>query len=173
MNIIETISSCLNDTVQSIVEKNRIKAQVNRLRLVMRSEAKSINKAYIELGKEYYRKIKEEEISPSDEAKDYCSSIVKSTERFKRAIARYHELIDSSVIEIENNIEPEEEENGDITLCCSYEEESPTIDKLDMDNADNCDCSEKPESQIDDIQSVKDKIDEMIDITSRSDSSEE
>lgn len=122
MNIIESIGSCFNDAVQSIVEKNRTKAQINRLRLVMRSEAKTINKAYIELGKEYYRKIKDKELEASDEANDYCHAIVKSSERFKRAIARYHELIDSQVIAGENNLAPEEdEENGDITLCCSYE----------------------------------------------------
>ena len=57
MNFLETIGSCLNDTVQTLVERNRVKAQINRLRLVMRSEAKTINKAYIELGKEYYKKI--------------------------------------------------------------------------------------------------------------------
>lgn len=175
MKIIESIGACLNETVQTIVEKNRIKAQINRLRLVMRSEAKSINRAYIELGKEYYKKIKNDEASASDEAENYCSAIVKSTDRFNRAVARYHDLVDKRVIDmVQDDIEAEEECDGDITLCCSYEEDSPIIDNLEADSADNCDCKESEEvSSDDDLQSVKDKIDEMIDITGKSDSTEE
>lgn len=173
MNIIESIGSCFNDAVQSIVEKNRTKAQINRLRLVMRSEAKTINKAYIELGKEYYRKIKDKELETSDEANDYCHAIVKSSERFKRAIARYHELIDSQVIAGENNLAPEEdEENGDITLCCSYEESSSAddaaADKLDAEKSEEPETNTASEFKGDDLQAVKDKVDEMIDITGKS-----
>lgn len=183
MNIFESIGSCLNDAVQSVVEKNRINAQVNRLRLVMRSESKTMNKAYLELGKEYYKKIKSGEITPTDEAEEYCDSIVKSGERFKRAIARYHELIDTQVIagdavELEDD---DEEETADITLCCSYEEESAAVDKLDIDS-DNAPAepqekaAEEPEAaenvetdktDADELQSVKDKIDELIDSTEK------
>lgn len=177
MNIFESIGGCLNDAVQSIVEKNRIKAQVNRLRLVMRSEAKAINKAYIELGKEYYRKIKENELKASDEANEYCQSIVKSSDRFKRAIARYHELIDSQVIADGSEIaDEEEEESGDITLCCSYEEESTadsepieaSADKLDAEKTEESEVNASSEFKGDDLQAVKDKVDEMIDSTGKS-----
>ncbi|MGN0455989.1 MAG: hypothetical protein ACI4F2_03945 [Acutalibacteraceae bacterium] len=176
MNIFESIGGCLNDAVQSIVEKNRIKAQVNRLRLVMRSEAKAINKAYIELGKEYYRKIKENELNASDEANEYCQAIVKSSERFKRAIARYHDLIDSQVIADGSEIADDEDESGDITLCCSYEEESKadyeadeaSADKLDAEKSEESEANASSEFKGDDLQAVKDKVDEMIDITGKS-----
>ncbi|MCQ4021441.1 MULTISPECIES: hypothetical protein [unclassified Ruminococcus] len=172
MNIFESIGSCLSDAVQTVVEKNRIKAQVNRLRLVMRSEAKTINKAYIELGKEYYRKIKDNELAASDEAKEHCQSIVNSSKRFKRAIARYHELIDSQVIaESELTSDDEEDESGDITLCCSYEEASTSDeapnDKLDAQPSQPLDDEADSEFKADDIQSVKDKLDEMTDSTSK------
>ena len=178
MNIFESIGCCFNDAVQSIVEKNRTKAQVNRLRLVMRSEAKTINKAYIELGKEYYRKIKDNELTASDEAKDYCEAIVKSSERFKRAITRYHELIDSQVIAGGSELPVEEEDdNGDITLCCSYEEDSAAddsaADKLDAEKPEQSDGTADDEYKDDDLQSVKDKIDETINTSGKSDSNEE
>lgn len=182
MNIFESIGSCLNDAVQAVVEKNRINAQVNRLRLVMRSESKTMNKAYLELGKEYYKKIKSGEVTPTDEAEECCASIVKSSERFKRAIARYHELIDTQVIAgtsvgLEDN---DDEENADITLCCSYEEESTAVDKLDIDGSvtaepqdkttepsETTDAVEADKTEADELQSVKEKIDNLIDSTEK------
>lgn len=162
MNFFETIGNCLNDTVQTLVEKNRVKAQVNRLRLVMRSEAKSINKAYIELGKEYYKKIKDGELSPSAEADNHCNSIVKSGERFKKAVARYHELMDKQLIDADTDIDTDDEDDAeDITLCCSYEESS-TVDKLDECHCNECSEEGEDEESFDELQSVKDKVDEMI-----------
>lgn len=181
MNIFESIGSCLNDTVQSLVEKNRVKAQINRLRLVMRSEAKTINKAYIQLGKEYYKKIKDGEIKPSDESEEYCTAIVKATDRFKRAVSRYHELIDSQVIEQENP-EIDEDDGEDITLCCSYEDEnnpqtssaqapdteSPVESEEEI--SDEVVADDKPADES--IEDVKKKIEEMIDISSSSEKEE-
>lgn len=173
MNILESIGSCLNDTVQSLVEKNRIKAQINRLRLVMRSEAKTINKAYIQLGKEYYKKIKDGEVKPGNDAEEYCAAIAKATDRFKRAVSRYHELIDSQVIEQESsNID--EDEGEDITLCCSYEDESKS--QSSSAQADDAQISKEDEASDkpaeDSIEDVKKKIDEMIDISSSSEKEE-
>lgn len=166
MNIFETIGCCVSDTFQAIIEKNRIKAQINRLRLVMRSETKTIDKAYIELGKEYFKKLKNGEQDGSAEAQELCSSIVKATERFKRAIARYHELIDTQVISCEPDLAPEDEEedeNGDITLCCSYDEEkSETTDNAECTEQDVADDEAEP-SKNDDSQSVKDKLEEAAD----------
>ena len=47
---VETVSS----VTQTLVEKNRQNAQLNRLRTVMRNECEMINRAYISLGKKYY-----------------------------------------------------------------------------------------------------------------------
>lgn len=134
MNIFETVGSCIGDAVQSIIEKNKINAQVNRLRLVMRGETKAINRSYIALGKEYYKRIRENEVSPSDDAEEYCSVIIRSGERLKRAIRRYHELIDTRVIAGCSTVD--EDDNRDITLCCSYEEECAAVDKLEEGTQD-------------------------------------
>jgi phage terminase large subunit-like protein len=61
MAIYDTVRNtitCAVDTVssvtQTIIEKNRTKAQMNRLRTIMKNEAEMINRAYITLGKKYY-----------------------------------------------------------------------------------------------------------------------
>ncbi len=186
MNIFSTIGSCLGDTVQSIIEKNRIKAQINRLRLVMRSETKTINKAYIELGKEYYKKLKCGEQEGSYEAQELCASIVKANERFKRAIARYHELIDTQVIAGDQQIAADEDENdgGDITLCCSYDEDGEAVEEKSSDErpteesaaptatdeaskpAASCEPDDEAAFSCDDTQSEKNKLEDMTDISS-------
>ena len=181
MNIFSTIGSCLGDTVQAIIEKNRIKAQVNRLRLVMRSETKTINKAYIELGKEYYKKLKCGEQEGSAETQELCASIVKANERFKRAIARYHELIDTQVIAGDRQLDPDEEESegGDITLCCSYDEQNDTADKSEPAEPAEETEPEKPQEQEpakesddesvfsgDDQQAERNKLEDLTDISS-------
>ena len=172
MNIFSTIGSCLGDTVQAIIEKNRIKAQVNRLRLVMRSETKTINKAYIELGKEYYKKLKGGEQE---------ASAVKANERFKRAIARYHELIDTQVIAGDRQLDPDEEESegGDITLCCSYDEQNDNAEESAPAEPAEETGSEKPQEQEpakepddesvfsgDDQQAERNKLEDLTDISS-------
>ena len=63
--IIDKVKSTMNtaaDTIttvaQNFVEKNRTKAKLNRLRMVMKSESELMNRAYIALGKEYYEMLK-------------------------------------------------------------------------------------------------------------------
>lgn len=172
MNFLETIGSCLNDTVQTLVERNRVKAQINRLRLVMRSEAKTINKAYIELGKEYYKKIKNDELKPDSGTEEYCTAIVKATDRFKRAVSRYHELIDSQMID-QKKTEFDEDENEDITLCCSYEDttqtspakaDDSTQSEQEEDISDEVMQGDKPADES--IEDVKKEFDDMTDINS-------
>ena len=60
-NILDTIRGTMNTAgetlstmAQTFVEKNRTKAKLNRLRMVMKSESELMNRAYIALGKEYY-----------------------------------------------------------------------------------------------------------------------
>ena len=61
MTILDSVKGTVNtavDTIssvaQTIVEKNRTNAKLNRLRLVMKSESELMNRAYIALGKAMY-----------------------------------------------------------------------------------------------------------------------
>ena len=58
MTILDSVKGTVNtavDTIssvaQTIVEKNRTNAKLNRLRLVMKSESELMNRAYIALGR--------------------------------------------------------------------------------------------------------------------------
>ena len=53
-----TAVDTLSTVAQSFVEKNRTKAKLNRLRMVMKNESELMNRAYIALGKEYYEVLK-------------------------------------------------------------------------------------------------------------------
>ena len=48
-----TASDTLTNVTQNIVEKSHNKTKLNHLKKEMRSELESLNRAYIELGKEY------------------------------------------------------------------------------------------------------------------------
>ena len=68
MTIFDSVKGTVNaavDTIsavtQTIVEKNRTNAKLNRLRLVMKSESELMNRAYIALGKTYYDSEKRQE----------------------------------------------------------------------------------------------------------------
>ena len=57
--VLDTVMSTVNSAVetlstvaQNFVEKNRTKAKLNRLRMVMKSESGLMNRAYIAVGKE-------------------------------------------------------------------------------------------------------------------------
>ena len=51
---VSTAVDTISTVAQSIVEKNRTNAKLNRLRLVMKSESELMNRAYIALGKQFY-----------------------------------------------------------------------------------------------------------------------
>ena len=72
---VDTISS----VAQSIVEKNRTNAKLNRLRLVMKSESELMNRAYIALGKQLYESQKNGKAVSAENQEKLFEVIVKST----------------------------------------------------------------------------------------------
>ena len=57
-----TAADTISTVAQTFVEKNRTKAKLNRLRMVMKSESELMNRAYIALGKEYYEMLKKGDV---------------------------------------------------------------------------------------------------------------
>lgn len=117
--------TCAVDTVssvtQTIIEKNRTKAQMNRLRTIMKNEAEMINRAYITLGKKYYEnKINNRAESCKDE-EELFKIIENSKEQIRRARDRYRKLIESQTVEVIRKYDVEDLE--DITVACSNEDE--------------------------------------------------
>ena len=76
MTILDSVKGTVNtavDTIssvaQTIVEKNRTNAKLNRLRLVMKSESELMNRAYIALGKSFYENTKKGESVSEEQQK--------------------------------------------------------------------------------------------------------
>lgn len=118
---VDTISS----VAQSIVEKNRTNAKLNRLRLVMKNESELMNRAYIALGKQLYESQKHGKAVSAENQEKLFEVIEKSKAKIARARECYRKIVDS-----QNDIfygTPDEEkeyssgEVVDITVACSNE----------------------------------------------------
>lgn len=136
MTIFETVKGTVNtavDTIssvaQSIVEKNRTNAKLNRLRLVMKNESELMNRAYIALGKYYFENAKNGDIAPADEQKKLFEVIKKSKAKIAKARSCYRKIVDSRNDIFYGNTEdietPDYDSSNivDITVACSNESE--------------------------------------------------
>lgn len=132
MTLFQSVKSTINTAVdtlatvtQSLVEKNRTNAKLNRLRLVMKNESELMNRAYITLGKQYYENTKNGKMPLSDEHKKLFDLIEKSKNKIAKARDCYRKIVDS-----QNDIfygTPEvvttydSSDIVDITVACSNE----------------------------------------------------
>lgn len=125
---VETIST----VTQSLVEKNRTNAKLNRLRLIMKNESELMNRAYIELGKQYFEKQKAGDFAPNDKQKKLFEVIEKSKAKIAKARDCYRKIVDSQndifygkTDEPADSTQPTEP-IVDITVACSNENEYST-----------------------------------------------
>ncbi len=145
MNLLDKVGEGLAASVDVLVEKNRQLAQLNRLAAIIKTETDMIDRAYIALGKQYF-KILEGNAEENDVSR-ICEVIKFSEERLKKAQARYDyvkvygvptssvdtvdmihtndsETTDEPVEIPENNTDNDtvpEEENTDITIAVAEE----------------------------------------------------
>lgn len=117
MQLFEKIKSNVTDAVDSLVEKNRLHAQLTRLRFVMRTEHEIMNKNFVALGKYYYENLMEEDANRDEEI---IASLENAKIKIEKAKERYRCLIEQK-----QSREYEEEcaELEDITVACSNESE--------------------------------------------------
>lgn len=128
MAILETITdglctakSKLVDVAQDVVEKNRQRAQLNRLRSIMKKESNTMEKAYMALGKIFYENMTEED---KKENQLICQIIETSSERIERAHKRYIEISQGIVDQSPDSKEEiTSEELDSLTVACSNENE--------------------------------------------------
>ncbi len=128
MAIIENVKNgfnCAVDTMsgiaQTIIEKNRLNAQLSRLRALMKSECEMINRAYITLGKKYYENKVANKTEECENEAELFEIIENSKNQIKKLRERYVKLIESQTVEITKKYEAEDLE--DITVACSNEDE--------------------------------------------------
>ena len=149
MTILDSVKGTVNtavDTIssvaQTIVEKNRTNAKLNRLRLVMKSESELMNRAYIALGKIMYDSRKKgTEINDAE-----CEKLLKVIDTSKAKIAKarecYRKIVNSSNDIFYGNPEvaPEVKKDDivDITVACSNEgdyKSSPFKEEKPVENS--------------------------------------
>ena len=127
-NVVETVSN----VAQSYVERNRTKAKLNRLRMVMKSESELMNRAYIALGKEYYEMLKKGEVSASDEKQKNLlgvidnskAKIAKARECYRMVLESQSEFVYAAPNAPESKpAEVKQEDVVDITVACSNEDD--------------------------------------------------
>ncbi|MBQ6387310.1 MAG: hypothetical protein IJH96_01655 [Ruminococcus sp.] len=122
----------LTNVAQNFVEKNRTKAKLNRLRMVMTSESELMNRAYIALGKEYYEMLKKGDVSAADEKQENLLCVIENS---KTKIAKARECY-RLVLENESEfvlnvplapsaspVEVPQADVVDITVACSNEDD--------------------------------------------------
>ena len=118
---VDTISS----VAQSIVEKNRTNAKLNRLRLVMKSESELMNRAYIALGKQLYESKKNGKAVSAENQEKLFEVIEKSKAKIARARECYRKIVDSQNDIFYGNPDEEKDYSSnevvDITVACSNE----------------------------------------------------
>lgn len=158
--------SCAVDTVssvtQTIIEKNRQNAQLNRLRTVMRNESEMINRAYITLGKKYYDGKVNGRVEVCENEEELFRIIENSKAQIKKARDRYLRIIESQNTEITKKYNVEDLE--DITVACSNEdeyEESPFAAEGNV-SADDIDITPEKEAPAGETAQVAPAVEEEV-----------
>ena len=133
MAVLDTVLCTMNTAVdtlstvaQNFVEKNRTKAKLNRLRIVMKNESELMNRAYIALGKEYYQILKKGDAEPTEKQEKLIEVIDSCKAKIARARDCYRTIIESQNEYIYTATAPKKEpvtstEVIDITVACSNE----------------------------------------------------
>ena len=136
MSFVDTIKGTFSvavDTIstvaQTLIEKNRTNAKLNRLRAVMKSESELMNRAYIALGKGYYEQIKKGAKPNSEREKKLVALIDSCKAKIAKARACYRDIVESQNDYLFKTAADKEEELFeqkdvvDITVACSNENE--------------------------------------------------
>lgn len=91
MSFIDKLSMVLSDSLDYLIDKNRQRAQLNRITAVINNETEILNRAYAALGRHYYKKLdgKTEETDVSQ----ICETIKSARLRLKKAKARYEYIL--------------------------------------------------------------------------------
>lgn len=135
MNILDTIGTGISQAIDTVVEKNRYIAYTNRLKFVIKSETETLNRAYIALGKHFYKDLKGD--PESAEVQRLCKVIAVAQERLKKAQDRLEYVVMYGIPEANKSnelvveeepviVDYSEDDEGDITICCADNAEDVT-----------------------------------------------
>ena len=77
------------NAVNNLMEKNRRTAMVNRLKIVIRNDLNTQNRAFIQIGKYYYQNLRDKQ---NGDTELYCAAADKAGTRLARAYAKLDDL---------------------------------------------------------------------------------
>ena len=138
MAILDTLKGTVNtavDTIstvaQTLVEKNRVNAKLNRLRFIMKNESELMNRAYIALGKQYYENKKGGCAKTAESEEKLFAVIENSKAKIAKARECYRQIVDSRNDIFYGNVSYDNQKAEkvssqnlvDITVACSNENE--------------------------------------------------
>ena len=177
MNILDKVGEGLATSVDLLVEKNRQLAQLNRLSAIIKTETDVINRAYIALGKQYFKIL--EGTAEDNDMSQICEVIKFSEERLKKAQARYDyvkvygvpsapgdtvDMIRPAEEEVhetdeaaEEVLSADEEEDADITIAVAEEADTEVTEAAESEETVD---SESEEA--DDEKTVAEKAAETV-----------
>ena len=137
-----TAVDTVSGITQTLVEKNRVNAQLNRLRTIMKNECEMINRAYITLGKKYYENKINNKTEACDNEEELFKIIENSKEQIRKARERYRKIVEMQTVESESKYNVEDLE--DITVACSNEDEYEEIPFKAEEKAEEAEQEETP-----------------------------
>lgn len=108
MDFLKNIADSVTKAVDFVVDKNRKAAMINRLKIVIQSEKEKQLRAYAELGKYYYKNMRD---AANEETESVCSDIENSGRRLSRAVAKLDEITADECCCDENCTCDEDDEN--------------------------------------------------------------
>lgn len=89
MKILSTVANGVTKAIDFVVEANRKAALINRIKLVVKSEEKNVNAAFIALGKYYFNNLRDKSV---EETERHCRAVETARTRLDRALTKLEEL---------------------------------------------------------------------------------
>lgn len=89
MSFFEILTDNVTKAVDYVVEKNRKAALINRIRIVIKNERENQARAYIALGKYYFRNLRDPQ---NEETERFCKAVEVSEKRMKKAFNKLDEI---------------------------------------------------------------------------------
>ena len=176
MTVLDTLKTTLDTAVDSLstvaqtfVERNRTKAKLNRLRMVMKNESELMNRAYIALGKEYYEILKKGDAAPTEKQANLLEVIDRSKAKIAKARNCYREILESENEFIfaspADKKEVKSEDVIDITVACSNESDynsSPFSQAKEEVKETVAEVKEQAEDKLDEVkEGVSEKVEDI------------
>ena len=145
MNFLSNVGCGFSKAIDFVVEKNRKIALINRVKLVIRNEGENSQRAYVALGKYYYRNLRDE---ANSETEIFCSAIENANNRRDRALQKLDDLLAPQEEPECDEEDEDEDEYGMCDECCDCCDSYCEDDLKKLDGAEDEEDEEETTAKI-------------------------